>query len=225
MGRTETLLSMGCVGSQYDDVPVTGHQGALEVLPNNHQYINQEPTVLKLKEKFFSFSGDDCVITDLNGSTWFKINAETFSMSNKRSLLDTEGKPIAGYRKKLLSMHATAYITGEVDGKTVVYATIKKESMMSFTASADIYLHNPPMDIDNVTSDGLVPTITVEGDFMAKKYDFMMGTRGTRPVKVAQVVRKWMEWNDRNPYFVNVCKNMDVAFVCMCAMAIDELFL
>eukprot|EP00092_Neocalanus_flemingeri_P011984 GFUD01012921.1.p1 GENE.GFUD01012921.1~~GFUD01012921.1.p1 ORF type:complete len:239 (+),score=46.11 GFUD01012921.1:60-719(+) len=215
---------MGCVGSAYDDVPVTGYQGgALEVLPNNQQYVQQEPTILKLKEKFFSFSGDDCVIKDLSGSTWFKINAETFSMSNKRSMMDTEGRVIAGYRKKLLSMHATAYITGEVNGRTLVYATIKKESMMSFVASAEIFLHNPPVDIDNVTTDGLNAEIRVEGDFFAKKYDFMMGNRDN-PYKVAQVVRKWMTFMENNSYYVNIGTNMDVAFVCMCAMAIDELF-
>lgn len=215
---------MGCGGSQSDLVPVTGCQGgALEVIPNNQEYVMNQPTIMKLKEKFFSFSGDDCVIKDLDGKTWFKINSETLSMSNKRSMLDNEGRVIAGYRKKLLSMHATAYITGEVGGKTLVYATIKKESMMSFTASAEIFLHDPPVDIDNVTTDGLVAKIRVEGDFLGKKYDFMMGSRDN-PYKVAQVVRKWMTTMESNSYFVNIGTSMDVAFICMCAMAIDELF-
>ena len=29
-------------------------------------------TVLKLREKFFSFSGDDCTIKDMDGNDWFK---------------------------------------------------------------------------------------------------------------------------------------------------------
>ena len=58
---------MGCMGSSYEHVPVTGHQGGpLEVIPNNQQYVKQEETILKLKEKCFSFSGDDCVIKDLS---------------------------------------------------------------------------------------------------------------------------------------------------------------
>jgi len=193
------------------------------VLPNNQQYVMNQPTIMKLKEKFFSFSGDDCTVKDLDGKTWFKINAETLSLSSKRTMMDAGGSVIAGYRKKLLSMHATAYITGEVGGKTLVYATIKKESMMSMTASAEIFLHNPPMDIDNVTTDGLSAKIRVEGDFFAKKYDFMMGNRDN-PYKVAQVVRKWQTLFENNSYFVNIGTNMDVAFICMCAMAIDELF-
>jgi len=215
---------MGCTGSQYEHVPVTGHHdGPLEVIPCNQRYVSQDNTVLKLKEKFFSFSGDDFTVKDLSKNVWFKINSQTFSMRDKRTMMDNEGVEIAGYRKKLMSLHATAYITGEVDGKTVVYASVKQNSMMSLTASADVYIHNPPMDVDTVTTDGLTPRIIVEGDFMAKKYDFMMGGR-ENPYKVAQVVRKWMTSYENNAYFVNIGTNMDIAFVCMCAMAIDEIF-
>ena len=28
--------------------------------------------MLKLREKFFSFSGDDCTIKDMDGKDWFK---------------------------------------------------------------------------------------------------------------------------------------------------------
>merc|ERR1711915_718365 len=104
MGQSKTFLdsSMGCVGSAYENVPVTGHQGgALEVIPANSRYIKQEPMVLKLKEKYFCWSGDDATVKDLSKNVWFKM--------------DAEGKIIAGYRKKLLSLHATAYITKEVE--------------------------------------------------------------------------------------------------------------
>ena len=54
---------MGCAGSRFDQVPVTGHPTGLVVLPESRErYLSPEPTVLKLREKFFSFSGDDCSI-------------------------------------------------------------------------------------------------------------------------------------------------------------------
>ena len=193
------------------------------MISTNSRYIKQEPMVLKLKEKYFCWSGDDATVKDLSKNVWFKIDAETLSMSSKRTMMDAEGKIIAGYRKKLLSLYATAYITKEVEGKTLVYATVKKESMMSFVASAEIFIHNPPMDLDSVTTDGLAPQIRVEGDFMAKKYDFMMGSRDN-PYKVAQVVRKWLTTYENNCYFINIGTNIDIAFICMAAMAIDELF-
>ena len=54
---------MGCAGSRFDELPVTGHATGLVVLPESRdKYLSAQPTVLKLREKFFSFSGDDCSI-------------------------------------------------------------------------------------------------------------------------------------------------------------------
>ena len=40
-------------------------------------------------------------------------------------------------------------------------------------ASADIYFHNPPVSIDDVTTSGVPVAIMVEGDIISKKYDFI----------------------------------------------------
>ena len=58
---------MGCAGSKFDELPVTGHATGLVGLPaSRDKYLSSQPTVLKLREKFFSFSGDDCSIKVLN---------------------------------------------------------------------------------------------------------------------------------------------------------------
>ena len=49
-----------------------GHATGLKVLPGGGKYVLPEPTTLKLREKFFSFSGDDCTIRDTEGRDWFK---------------------------------------------------------------------------------------------------------------------------------------------------------
>ena len=54
---------MGCAGSRFDQLPVTGHASGLSVIPgSSNRYLKQENTVLKLEEKMFSFSGDDCSV-------------------------------------------------------------------------------------------------------------------------------------------------------------------
>ena len=117
---------MGCTGSRFDEMPVTGHPHGIKVLPGserllsmmmmammmmmmmmmitqshlkfkyphttnyqkkntfkfmvfsvpfrriNFRYMMRDLTVLKLREKFFSFSGDDCTIKDMDGKDWFK---------------------------------------------------------------------------------------------------------------------------------------------------------
>ena len=54
---------MGCAGSRFDMVPVTGHPSGLAVIPaGNNAFLRSEPTVLKLREKILSWSGDDCSV-------------------------------------------------------------------------------------------------------------------------------------------------------------------
>ena len=54
---------MGCAGSQFEEVPVTGHPSGLAVLPWSQQRtLSPEHTVLKLREKLWSWSGDDTSI-------------------------------------------------------------------------------------------------------------------------------------------------------------------
>ena len=126
---------MGCTGSKFDDLPVlgdaqcevsdrevdvAGHQEGLVVLPKCEIYLKQDLTVLKLREKFFSFSGDDCTVRDMEGRDWFKIEGSALSITSQRTMTNSEGRVIAGYRKKLLSLYATAYITIELGGQILI---------------------------------------------------------------------------------------------------------
>eukprot|EP00090_Calanus_glacialis_P030168 TRINITY_DN4858_c0_g1_i1.p1 TRINITY_DN4858_c0_g1~~TRINITY_DN4858_c0_g1_i1.p1 ORF type:complete len:118 (+),score=20.94 TRINITY_DN4858_c0_g1_i1:7-360(+) len=108
--------------------------------------------------------------------------------------------------------------------QTMVYATIKKQSLMQLESSADIFIHDPPLFLDDVSTEGLSSDIHVEGDIISKKYDFMMGDLEHNPYKIAQVIRKFQMVAENNSYFLNVGTKVDVAFICMCAFAIDELF-
>ena len=150
------------------------------------------------------------------------------SMRQKRTMEDSEGNEICGFQLKMLTMHGTSYITiKDQSGATLVVATIKQQSNFFMDASADVYLHNPPVLIDNVTTKGLPVDIYIEGDISSKKYDFMMGNIMNNPYKIAQVVRKsksYKAFADNDSYFIEIGPNVDVAFTCICAYAIDELF-
>ena len=146
------------------------------------------------------------------------------SMQQKRIMEDTEGHAICGYRKKMMSMSATAHITvDDQSGATLAIATIKRKGVFAL-AGADIYLHNPPMHIDNVTTNGLPVAIHVDGNVIRKEYDFMMGNMNDNPFKIARVVRKFKFINAQDSYFIEIGPNVDVAFMSMCTYAIDELF-
>ena len=91
-------------------------------------------------------------------------------------------------------------------------ATIKAQ--FGFTASAEVYLHNPPVNIDDVTTKGLPVLIHIEPDIIAKKYDFMMGDMNTNPYKIATVSGSRME----------IGPNVDAAFICICTYAVCSMF-
>ena len=177
---------------------------------------------------------------DINGLKWFQVKGNALSISSQSMLEDADGNEICGYRKKMLSMHALANITIKDQGKTMVLATIKRQPKFQgspIESSADIYIHNPPVSIDDVTTSGvsiddvttsgLPVAIHVEGDIMSKKYNFMetfVGNLNTNPCKIAQVVRKFKMIHDNNSYFIEIGSNVDIAFICFAAYAIDELF-
>ena len=105
--------SPSCESSRH----IAGHHSGLPVLPRCEMYLRQDLTVLKLREKFFSFSGDDCTVRDMEGRDWFKIEGAALSITSQRTMTDSSGRVVAGYRKKLLSLYATAYITAELGGQ------------------------------------------------------------------------------------------------------------
>jgi len=111
-----------------------------------------------------------------------------------------------------------------VAGQALVIATIRDAMKMACTKSAEVFLHNPPVSVDNVSTEGLVPFMHVEGDIISKKFDFMMGDLETEPFKIAKVERSWETWFEANSYYVVIGPNVDIAFICICAFAIDELF-
>ena len=41
---------------------------------------------------------------------------------------------------------------------------------------------------------------------------------------ILQVERSWETWFEANSYYVVIGPNVDIAFICICAFAIDELF-
>jgi hypothetical protein len=54
---------MGSARSKFDELPVTGHASELVVIPgSSSRYVKQETTVLKLRDKMYSLSGDDCSV-------------------------------------------------------------------------------------------------------------------------------------------------------------------
>ena len=184
----------------------------------------------QLKYLFISCVLSTLYRQDVNGVKWFEIGGESLSMTGQRVLTDCEGKEIAGYEKKLFTTHGSSYITIENQGCTMVIAKIKAE-ILPLLSSAHIYIYDPPvkMTYDKpITTKGVPVAIHAEGDISSKKFDFMMGNpdplQDRRPYKIAQSVRQWGSIQGNQKYFLEIGPNVDIAFLCMCAYALDEMF-
>ena len=60
---------------EFEEVPVSGHPSGLFVIQVyiSGYFLKKETTVLKLREKGFSWSGDDCTVKVLFSVSWLRI--------------------------------------------------------------------------------------------------------------------------------------------------------
>ena len=80
------------------------------------------------------------------------------------------------------------------------------------------------MSIDDVTTKGLPAFIHVEGQILAKKYDFMMmGDLNTNPYKIAKVTSSSGLF-EIVTYLIEIGPNVDAAFISICAYALEKMF-
>jgi len=213
---------MGCITSQYADAPVTGFSAPFEVLGS--RFVSQAPITLRMREKMWSWSGDDFSIKDMNEQPWFKIQGRPFSVRNKGTLLDYEGNPVANYRQKLWSMSRASHIYIEQGERKFVYATIKVALNCEMAPSANIYLHQPPVDIENVTTEGMEPQMRATGDGYQRNFDIVMENTPQGVLKIAQIEKPLQCFSLDRDYYLSIGPNADVAFIVMVTFALDELY-
>ena len=77
------------------------------------RFVVPYPVQFKLKEKIWSWSGDDFKITETSsGATWFKVKGKTISLSDKKEFLDAHGNVIATMRESFFRIMNKMTISG-----------------------------------------------------------------------------------------------------------------
>ena len=216
---------MGCIVSlilsytKYDDLGVTGFAAsALEIIEWRKAYIEQEHKLLKLREKCW-LDDDDMVIESDIGRRYLTLKGD--SKSKERSLIGLEGVPFAGY--VLDRENDVAHITKEINKKTLVHASIRRSGRISRKPGIDVFVHHAPVNIENVSLDGMRPEIYIRGEFAEKKYSFLMPD-GIGFMKIAEALPEFEGKSEKGHYFINVGPRIDIAFVGLTGMIIDEMF-
>ena len=222
---------MGCIAScfasiflaigKYDNLTVTGFQTSnLEILPGQGSYVDKAPTILKIKENFW-LNADDFAIKGLNGRLWLEMTGSEVSQKDKRDLTGLDKKIYAWY--KVDKTTNTAYIGRYIGKRALVLATIKNSERFSRQPGLDIHIHNPAMELDNITEPEGYPQFYIRGDFPGKNYAFLTRVDSGYN-KIAETVTEWEGSSEKGHYFVHIGYRLDIAFFGICAIAIDELF-
>jgi len=174
------------------------------------QYGTTESTDLYLKEKALTLTGDNASVKDSKGNTMFSINADMISMSQRRSLVDSEGNVIAQLRRQVMGLIPTIYIGTPQNEKKV---TVKSTGIL-----------NPLQCNASISIDGKTVG-KVKGNWRAKKFSIQIDG-----VEVAKIGRKrtiastFMGADSYNITVTPKGKPVDLAFISLVCIALDEIY-
>merc|ERR1712203_1220211 len=222
--RRATEDNMGSHLSKYDDLPLSTASGGLEPLPTGGRWVRDGNTVLTLRAKRLSWSAADCTIyegDETGGQVLFKISHNDL---RDRAVFDANEVEIpTGYRRKMLSMLPVARIYWEVDGKVMIYATVKR--IFGMRPSFGIHMHNPPVELDAMDDVTLGdPDFRVEAS-CAGHFLILQGREGEdeEQVKVATVRKDIWDLKENFPLHITVGPKMDLLFLCLVIGAVQEI--
>ncbi|WVQ85740.1 hypothetical protein IAT38_007907 [Cryptococcus sp. DSM 104549] len=192
-----------------DSAPAALHpvQPPIGVNPN---YYAQVPTTLILKEKAFSFSGDDFAVKDSNGHVVVRCQGKALSFRDRKVISDPSGRLLFGLRNKMLAI-AKTYVA-ENEHEQEIFRVKKKIISLGTSMTATF--------IDAATNKELV--VDLRGDFWGGSAD--LSVEGG-PV-IAQISRKLFNarefFGDKQTYFVTVAPGVDLALVAAICICFDE---
>jgi len=218
----------------HEDMPLTGSPISLEVLRCSGKYIKKEAVILKLRE-----NGSNYSIVDTAGDRYFDF-LTTDLEEDSMKMVDTKGRDIACIRQERFGPGKRAHITikkngnwtKKSEGKVLAVATLDHDEGQSGNC-CQIYIHNPPIPVDEFNTNTKEPSIIVEGDVMLKEYDIIVVENKDKPLKIGRAVHDLsdishseinLESVSSTMYYLQVGRNIDVAFLVLCAQAMDHMF-
>jgi len=174
------------------------------------------PVHLRLREKYFSFSGDDFKVSDPNtGVVYFQCEGKAFSLREKKVLLDNVGHPICNLKEALftLSDRFTLYAGNDSDKQICKIQTqlnfLKAKVSVAFA--------------DAVT--GAQRYIVLKGDWRSKSCVIFWGEPKSGGIPIAKVYRPTVGRSlllDKQDYYLEVVPGVDIALMVMLCIALDE---
>jgi len=205
---------MGSDQSSYEDVkvfpqtsPICGIEPRF-CLPN--------PIKLRLREKIFSFSGDDFKICDADdGTLYFRCAGKTFSLKDKKTLLDVNGQPVLNMKQPLMSLSDKYKIYAGANSDKELF-TFKTERNY-FKAKLAAFVKNPVNNSHHY--------LVLKGNWRDKKAVVFLGEPKQDGIPVAKVYRPLSGKSlffGADEYLIEIAPGVDIALILSMCIALDE---
>ena len=113
------------MGNENLNVPLA--MNSVPIVAFDQRFAFPTPVTLLLKEKIFSFSGDDYKITDINGNPYFLIKGKVWTMHQRKSFYDLYGALIFNMKHEIFSLRGRyRFCIGESDNAVVKIDPLSK---------------------------------------------------------------------------------------------------
>lgn len=182
----------------------------------DQRFCMPHPISLVMKEKVFSFTGDDFQIKDANsGQTFFMINGKFISLRQRKVLSDYQGVPIAHFKHKIISLLPSFMIYQGEDSSNLIAKIDKKFTFLKSKMLASV--------TNRVTGQPML--ITMKGNWRDKKAEIYLGEEKEGGQLIASVQRKSNGKHyflGQQDYVVTIQPGVDAAFMVLMVLAFDE---
>jgi len=175
----------------------------------NPAYCVPKQTVLVMKEKVWSLSGDTFHIVDEHGHEVVQCRGQAFSLSDRKEFADSSGRPLFSLRTRHFSLHKSFYAE-DASGRTLFEVKGKfsigtSKMIATFTNASN----NQPIEL------------LIKGDWLDRSATITLGNS-----VVATIGRSYFNMREifggQQTYYVTVAPGVDLAMMAAICVCLDE---
>ncbi|ORX90942.1 hypothetical protein K493DRAFT_229289 [Basidiobolus meristosporus CBS 931.73] len=192
--------------------------------PQNPPIIATEPRFclpyeisLHLREKFFSFSGDDFSIKDASNTVeYFKCSGRTFSLREKKVLLDNTGAPVLNIRDQFFAL---------VPNYKIYQGSDRNKLLFEIRAKFTLFKPKFTLHFTNL-ADGNPITLELKGDWLARRTVIRainhLGVTTTIARVHSPIGTGRNLFLNKQDYYVTIAPGVDIAMIVAICICLDE---
>jgi len=173
------------------------------------------PVQLRIREKMWTFSGDDFSISDpSDGTVYFKCAGRAFSIRDKKTLLDNMGQPVLNMKEALMSF----------TDKFTVYAGSSSDRMICKFHTEFTFLKAKISAQFGDVLNGQARYVVLKGDWASKTAVFYLGEPKQGGVPIGKVYRPLTgrAFFGADEYIIEIAPGVDISLLVIMCIALDE---